>query len=144
MSTQIPKHVKSLISHISKTNSLERIYLKDLNIKKIQNGKLEATLKTPYHNNTGFLTFLVDSVTTIAGFEQSGKPGVSVSLDINRVDDVVKFSNQMAEAQTESKILKIVAEQISHSDSLAVQECRIFDGENDKIVAYGSHVKFIG
>ena len=140
----VPKHITKLLSMVKNSGSLERIYLDSLKIHSIKNGKIDCTVTTPYYNNTGFQTFLIDSVTTFACFDKTGKTGVSVSLDINRTDGCRKYgSKNIFNDSAEEREIRVYAEQLNASGNVAMQEAKIEDQKTGEVLCYGTHVKFL-
>ena len=101
-----------------------------------ENGDVIAKLETPYAASSGFLTNLIDGISTVslaAITHPETKFGVSLSLDVNisganDVTDTVYLSSSV----------------IDKNDKLATLDCKVYSDEAmTKMIAQGTHIKFL-
>lgn len=90
---------------------------------------------------------LIDAMTSYSCFVQTGKFGVSVSLNLDQTSasqprNIRWRTCNHVQQLKQPQILKIQADQISYHQNLACQKCHIFD-EMGNLLATGSHIKFL-
>lgn len=105
------------------------------------NGRVEANITTNASSSPGFITLLVDHVTTTSVFAHNlGQLqldprrlfGVSLSLDTNMVQGVHGTIQ-----------LRVISEVVKRQASLVHIDCKVFEDSSDKLIAQGTHVKYM-
>jgi len=101
------------------------------------NGYIEASLETRHGGSTGFLTNIIDGVSStslVAKTYPDVKFGVSVSLDVNRISHEPPIENKV---YITSEIVKLDAK-------LVQLDCKVYgDDKHENMLAQGTHIKFI-
>lgn len=110
----------------------------EVNFTKIHTaGTVEATIKSSDYTSLGFLTTLIDDVTSVSLIAKTlpkAKPGVSVSMNVS---PSLKLSEKTNEQQ-----LIVSSNVINIENRLATVKCVIKDSD-DNILAHGTHTKYL-
>ena len=121
-----------------------------------------AKANTKYYNDTGYHLTLMDQITGVLDFSKSPKNlvmfkfRVSVGMSLCRndrkprfvADSALQIADQSGKHATlSSKNVKIVTEYITQSDNESKNKCiismKVIDLEDDSIMSYGTHIKFM-
>ena len=120
-----------------------------------------AKANTKYYNDTGYHLTLMDQTTGVLDFSKSPKNlvmfkfRVSVGMSLCRCDRQPRFlaDSDLCKAETakasipSSRNVKIVTEYITQSDNETKNKCiinmKVIDVEDDSVMSYGTHIKFM-
>ena len=102
-------------------------------------GRVVASIPTTQANSVSYLTSLIDEINAfscVSNFSFTSIPkilGVSLSLNVN-----------VSDPNTQASELLVVSEITNKTDTLIFLDCQIFDKESNRLIATGTHIKYIG